>query len=132
MKRIIVFATIVITFASCRFVSFYGLDYPNISGKIVDSNNQPVNNVKLYITDHYGKRFNDLSYFSNSEGCFFIKAYTSKKEGIGGCIAFDAHWIYVHTEKAGYKDANVHISFIKCGTDYDRVVIQNITLMTNE
>lgn len=52
-------------FVSCGFMSFEGLEYPNISGQVSDCNNQPIGNVKVYITDNYNKRFNDLSYFTN-------------------------------------------------------------------
>ena len=97
MKRIALYSIIMIMFVSCGFMSFEGLEYPNISGQVFDRNNQPIGNVKVYITDNYNKRFNDLSYFTDSEGRFFVKACIVKKAGI--CFAFDGHFIRIHTEK---------------------------------
>ena len=126
MKRIALYSIIMIMFVSCGFMSFEGLEYPNISGRVSDRNNQPIGNVKVYITDNYNKRFNDLSYFTDSEGRFFVKACIVKKAGI--CFAFDGHFIRIHTEKSGYKDADVFMSFSSCDQYHDRILTQNIVL----
>jgi len=81
----------------------------------------------LYITDNYDERFNDLSYFTDSEGRFFIKACIVKKVGIG-CLAFDGHFIRIHTEKSGYKDADMFMSFAHCDRYHDRILTQNVVL----
>ena len=117
MKRVALFSIIVIMFVSCGSMSFEGLEYPNISGQISDRNNQPISNVKVYITDNYNKRFNDLSYVTNSEGRFFVKACIVKKFGIR-----------IHTEKSGYKDADMFISFAYCDRYHDRIFTENIVL----
>ena len=127
MKRVALFSIIVIMFVSCGSMSFEGLEYPNISGQISDRNNQPISNVKVYITDNYNKRFNDLSYVTNSEGRFFVKACIVTKFGIG-CLAFDRHFIRIHTEKSGYKDADMFISFAYCDRYHDRIFTENIVL----
>ena len=118
MKRVALFSIIVIMFVSCGSMSFEGLEYPNISGQISDRNNQPISNVKVYITDNY---------VTNSEGRFFVKACIVKKFGIG-CLAFDGHFIRIHTEKSGYKDADMFISFAYCDRYHDRIFTENIVL----
>lgn len=117
--------------ASCGSMSFEGLEYPNISGRVSDCNNQPIGNVKVYITDNYDKRLNDLSYFTDSEGRFFIKAYIVKKAGIC-CLALDGHFIRLHTDKLGYKDADMFMSFSSCDHYHDRIITQNIVLAAKE
>ena len=86
MKRIALYSIIMIMFVSCGFMSFEGLEYPNISGKVSDRNNQPIGNVKVYITDNYNKRFNDLSYFTDSGRAVFCKSLYSKEGRYMFCL----------------------------------------------